>query len=46
MTGDEQRAARQKQYDEDAAKQAEWERRAHADAAEWRERTVPSSSRT
>ena len=46
MTGDEQRAARQRQYDEDAAEQAEWERRAHADAAEWRERTLPPSSRT
>jgi len=28
MPGDEQRAARQKQFDEDAAEQAEWERRA------------------
>jgi hypothetical protein len=31
MSGDEQRLARKRQYDEDAAEQAEWERRAHAE---------------
>ena len=31
MPGEDQRLARKRQYDEDAAEQAEWERRAHAE---------------
>jgi hypothetical protein len=37
VSGEEQRIARKRQHDEDAAEQAEWERRAYAD---WEERQL------
>ena len=46
LSNDEQRAARQRQFDEDAAEQRAWEAKANAEAAERHERISPPSSRT